>query len=51
MEMMEIINDKSPYMKMVDSLRNEWMPFINRYEMVLKELESDFSGIDIKPIV
>ena len=46
--MMNIINDDSPYMQMVDSLRNEWMPFVNRYEMVLKELESDFAILDLE---
>lgn len=47
-EVRNLIKDDSPYMLMVDSLRNEWMPFINRYEMVLKELESDFAILDLE---
>ncbi len=33
---------------MIESLKNEWMPFIKRYEMVLKELESDFAILDLE---
>lgn len=43
-----MIDDNSPYLKMINSLKNEWMPFIKRYEMVLNELESDFSILDLE---
>lgn len=43
-----MLDDNSPYIRMINSLKNEWMPFIKRYEMVLKELESDFSILDLE---
>jgi len=43
-----VINDNSPYIQMINSLKNEWMPFIKRYEMVLNELESDFTILDLE---
>jgi len=32
----------------ITELKNEWVPFFKRYEMVLKELKSDFDILDLE---
>lgn len=34
--------------EMIEAIKNEWIPFIKSYEMVLIELESDFKILDLE---
>lgn len=43
-----MLSNNPEYFKMINSLKNEWMPFWKRYEMVLTELESDFTILDLE---
>lgn len=45
---MKLLSRNPEYFKMLNSLKNEWMHFFKRYEMVLKELESDFTILDLE---
>ena len=43
-----LFSNNPEYFRMLNSLKNEWMHFFKRYEMVLKELESDFAILDLE---
>lgn len=43
-----MLQEYDKYFAQIASLKNEWIPFFKRYEMVLREVESDFTILDLE---
>lgn len=45
---LQLLKDNPDRFEMMEAMKNEWMPFVKSYEMVLIELESDFKILDLE---
>lgn len=48
MHEIQLFKNNPDKFEMIEAVRNEWMPFVKSYEMVLIELESDFKILDLE---
>ncbi len=48
MRKLSLLKESPDKFEMIEAMKNEWMPFVKRYEMVLIELESDFKILDLE---
>lgn len=48
MQELRLLKNNPDKFEMINAVKNEWMPFVKSYEMVLIELESDFKILDLE---